>query len=292
MQDPQSLHKYLYVHGDPVNGIDPTGEFLAGLISVTIGNFGRIKDAGAATAGRFTLELAIHAFAGASLGIAVQNIYGGFSWKNAGTGAYYGSLLGAGFYIAQKRGGGKLSEAVASGIITGAINAAIGVVGDLHEFANDHIVPEAFRLRLHPNHAPARLIDWSDHESFSTSTVGSAGQAFFQGFAVGMWNEATEVFSGGVEELGDAALNFVDTYLNVVFAALSTGQPIDHGSAVSLGLVASATDLVQAFIPDDIPGPVQQLVAGAIVGAGLEFLDASAEAGFGINLFDSDTRFA
>jgi RHS repeat-associated protein len=26
--DPQSLHKYLYTHGDPVNGIDPSGEFL------------------------------------------------------------------------------------------------------------------------------------------------------------------------------------------------------------------------------------------------------------------------
>ena len=26
-QDPQSLHKYAYCHGDPVNGIDPTGEF-------------------------------------------------------------------------------------------------------------------------------------------------------------------------------------------------------------------------------------------------------------------------
>ncbi len=25
MQDPQSLHKYLYVHGDPIQGIDPTG---------------------------------------------------------------------------------------------------------------------------------------------------------------------------------------------------------------------------------------------------------------------------
>lgn len=24
--DPQSLHKYVYVHGDPINGIDPTGE--------------------------------------------------------------------------------------------------------------------------------------------------------------------------------------------------------------------------------------------------------------------------
>jgi hypothetical protein len=27
MEDPQSLHKYLYVHGDPVNGIDATGLF-------------------------------------------------------------------------------------------------------------------------------------------------------------------------------------------------------------------------------------------------------------------------
>jgi hypothetical protein len=26
LTDPQSLHKYLYTHADPVNGIDPTGE--------------------------------------------------------------------------------------------------------------------------------------------------------------------------------------------------------------------------------------------------------------------------
>ena len=30
MQDPQSLHKYLYVHGDPIQGIDPTGWSLLG----------------------------------------------------------------------------------------------------------------------------------------------------------------------------------------------------------------------------------------------------------------------
>jgi Holliday junction resolvase-like predicted endonuclease len=29
MQDPQSLHKYLYCHASPVNGIDPTGEFFS-----------------------------------------------------------------------------------------------------------------------------------------------------------------------------------------------------------------------------------------------------------------------
>ena len=27
LDDPQSLHKYAYVHGDPINGIDPTGKF-------------------------------------------------------------------------------------------------------------------------------------------------------------------------------------------------------------------------------------------------------------------------
>ena len=31
-QDPQSLHKYLYVHNNPVNGIDPTGNFEFSLV--------------------------------------------------------------------------------------------------------------------------------------------------------------------------------------------------------------------------------------------------------------------
>jgi hypothetical protein len=40
MQDPQSLHKYLYVHGDPIQGIDPNGKFatslgIAGMAGVT-----------------------------------------------------------------------------------------------------------------------------------------------------------------------------------------------------------------------------------------------------------------
>ena len=31
LDDPQSLHKYLYTHVDPINGIDPTGMFLGGM---------------------------------------------------------------------------------------------------------------------------------------------------------------------------------------------------------------------------------------------------------------------
>jgi RHS repeat-associated protein len=33
IDDPQSLHKYLYTHGDPVNGVDPSGMMLAGMVS-------------------------------------------------------------------------------------------------------------------------------------------------------------------------------------------------------------------------------------------------------------------
>lgn len=41
LRDPQSLHKYLYTHGDPVNGIDPTGRLLGligGLYGLMIGS--------------------------------------------------------------------------------------------------------------------------------------------------------------------------------------------------------------------------------------------------------------
>jgi hypothetical protein len=42
MQDPQSLHKYAYVHGDPISGVDPTGKFVGtvvGLIGGILGGF-------------------------------------------------------------------------------------------------------------------------------------------------------------------------------------------------------------------------------------------------------------
>jgi RHS repeat-associated protein len=38
-QDPQSLHKYLYCHANPVNGIDPTGTSLLGTVVTATINF-------------------------------------------------------------------------------------------------------------------------------------------------------------------------------------------------------------------------------------------------------------
>lgn len=38
MQDPQSLHKYTYVHGDPIGGIDPSGEMkISTMVAISIG---------------------------------------------------------------------------------------------------------------------------------------------------------------------------------------------------------------------------------------------------------------
>jgi len=39
LEDPLSLHKYLYTHGDPVQGVDPSGEFLGVSISGLLGAF-------------------------------------------------------------------------------------------------------------------------------------------------------------------------------------------------------------------------------------------------------------
>jgi RHS repeat-associated protein len=281
--NPQSLHKYAFVHGDPIQGLDPTGLFAVGLVGLGIGNFAQIKNAGVASAGKYAAGLGIHSILGASAGAIFQNIVGGFSRQSTGIGAYYGSILGAGIYIARSRG--SLGDAIASGVITGAINSAIGVSGDLHEIAIRHL-PQKYQLNVHPNHAPAQLFSVNN---FSSSTTGTGLSNFFQGFAVGVWNEATEVFGAG-GEFGDAALNFVDTFLNAAAAQRASGQPINYATAVQLGLVSSATDLVQAFMPDSVPDATQQLMAGAMVGAGITFLEAAAEAGLGVEFFDSSVR--
>jgi RHS repeat-associated protein len=48
LNDPQSLHKYLYTHADPVNGIDPSGNMSIGMaISIAV-NVGKVAATGAA----------------------------------------------------------------------------------------------------------------------------------------------------------------------------------------------------------------------------------------------------
>ena len=70
--DPQSLHKYLYVHGDPVNGVDPSGLFYD-LSGVTTG-----------------------LYVGAKAASATLNTYGGIrGFLNGIEALYSGDRLGA-----------------------------------------------------------------------------------------------------------------------------------------------------------------------------------------------------
>jgi hypothetical protein len=74
LQDPQSLHKYLYVHGDPIQGIDPTGWMsLSARLSIA-----RISLALATIGIGVTvwLELARHMERGVAVGLGGKDITG------------------------------------------------------------------------------------------------------------------------------------------------------------------------------------------------------------------------
>jgi RHS repeat-associated protein len=87
MQDPQSLHKYAYVHGDPIQGVDPTGQFLAGLgITITTAAFRTSKELGYSA----LATTAAYAAAGSIGGFATYAAIGENPWG----GAYNGALIG------------------------------------------------------------------------------------------------------------------------------------------------------------------------------------------------------
>ena len=85
LDDPQSLHKYAYVHGDPVNGIDPSGlfttaEFFSAVsLGVKLGAVtGGVVGAAYGYAKTRTLEGALYGLViGASIGAFAGAFYGG-----------------------------------------------------------------------------------------------------------------------------------------------------------------------------------------------------------------------
>lgn len=84
--DPQSFHKYLYTHGDPVNGIDPTGFFftLAGLgFSSSVSGNARSQNAASQMAMQTRLSRAIRAFSR-----VYSKVNKAWDWVNAARDAF------------------------------------------------------------------------------------------------------------------------------------------------------------------------------------------------------------
>jgi hypothetical protein len=131
------LHKYLYTHADPVNGIDPSGKFLIGLsLSMFFGSALRSKEGATIGVGQ-QLILGLGAVAaGSGLGYIIDQFAyekGEFGYANT----TYGAQLGFGLYVAMRQG--KWKEALSVGVaelITDLIPRVI-----IHALNVHHFVP-------------------------------------------------------------------------------------------------------------------------------------------------------
>lgn len=113
-QDPQSFHKYLYTHADPVNGFDPTGQFsLGSLISATVTG-GIVGGIGGAAVG------AVHGGIKGGLEGAKAGALSGLLW-----GAAAGASIGAGGYLLGtyflSLGGVSIAQAYGGAIVVAGI---------------------------------------------------------------------------------------------------------------------------------------------------------------------------
>ncbi len=105
MQDPQSLHKYAYVHGDPVNNIDPTGEYSLGGISASIGIGGVIGGTiSYARGGSFFAGFAYGALGGTVGYLAFPLVLAAFGGGTTFV-SFYGALASTGFVSGASVGG-------------------------------------------------------------------------------------------------------------------------------------------------------------------------------------------
>jgi RHS repeat-associated protein len=99
MQDPQSLHKYLYGHGDGVNHRDPTGQFSLGGLGVAMSISGQLDVSTLVEGGLLALTFTTIGDVGAKLrqaglaALAAGNIDGGLELFAIGTRVLSGAFL-------------------------------------------------------------------------------------------------------------------------------------------------------------------------------------------------------
>lgn len=102
--DPQSLHKYAYCHADPVNGVDPTGNFflIELLMNIGMDTVKATKDLATKQAAEFGIKIIVCLFNGALTGAlnALDNrhsISGSTAFLIGFVGGFFGTWYG--FYI-------------------------------------------------------------------------------------------------------------------------------------------------------------------------------------------------
>ena len=141
--DPQSLHKYTYCHGDPVNHVDPSGEFLAVSLSGMAISMGRHFQNAVVTfsARKYATNIVISSALGSVMGMVDAYSARGSTFEDIIMGGLYGAI------------GGFVTGATAPFIHPVAI-LAIGLplsgVGVVDAYANGNTEQAFFRLIAGP----------------------------------------------------------------------------------------------------------------------------------------------
>jgi hypothetical protein len=231
MQDPQSLHKYLYVHGDPVNSADPTGEFSFGGLGIAMAIGGIVGGLSAAlTGGNVWHGIAYGALGGAIAFVAFP-IFAAMFGAGTSLVGFYAALAATGFT------GGSITGGLQSYL---AGNSALDVIFDALESG---ILGAAVSIFFGP--------------FFSGKYVAKPGQVTTANFAQSRINASEEFSEEGVKILSKIAGRAIKTVDDLV-AALDDGTlsakdvPVDYVIKDGVKLILNtrtSTALSRANIP-------------------------------------------
>jgi hypothetical protein len=132
---PQSFHKFLYGHGDPVNGIDPSGQFIPLLLGMALGS---------ALFGAFASALYVTLEGGSATDIAWAGAYG----FGAGlvTGLAAGSIVAALGYAAAAGGGSAGIGYAMGGFIVGSASLPLAIDQTVQAFRNGDNIDRTFAV--------------------------------------------------------------------------------------------------------------------------------------------------
>jgi RHS repeat-associated protein len=134
LNDPQSLHKYLYTHANPISGIDPSGRSLAGVsISIAIG-----AGLGALVGGAFSYYDTL-------LGGGTHTDALGAYWEGFKMGAFFGAILGPLHYLAIEARGIIQILGIVGALGGDIFLGGLGLVGTVESFVNGQWQQGLFR---------------------------------------------------------------------------------------------------------------------------------------------------
>ncbi len=253
ISDPQSLHKYLYGHGDPISNIDPSGQFLGSILSIGVAGYSRGLHTVAAAQALKTVGTAVGALsAGSALGIAANTWLGG----TVADGAIYGSQLGFGLFLAHTQR--KLTQA----LLGGFFEALSSVV------QNAYFLDNALNFTGFD-----RFIGLNRNTNFSRLSFGNKARSLaldaFNGFSTGVFQTAREGFTGN----GSIDLSVYDTMFTSLLSDLFKSPPLSWSQIAANSFSAGGASLVRELVlkNPDLDTLVKQIGVDVFYSVMIEF---------------------